>query len=858
MGIGGHVVRSYPSPFSTVGTRITDITTSAHSIAARTHCTANQKMNLVELWYWRDGAWNLYSELQPITSADLAPKMHVVYREPATLEFALRDPNNRYAPNNRNTAENYNAAGTFDPILDAARKILLRVGTACFTNLAAGLTATSSISPSSGSLTLLTNGPAVSYHQSFWISPSAPVRWTVNNTTLNLDFNLGSVQFVRHACVRFGSKLSVPITLPVQVQMFWSADGSTWVPGPKRPVGGAGDTNYPAGDWDDGYYGIAVEVPFCDLDVQARYVRFAVTTTSNIGIAIDEICIYGGNTAPYLGKNMFMGYLGDSLEITPDGIIKLTATDISKKLKDNNECSRLTPPFFQNDAADIVYSLLTSSAFWRDINEYTEPFDSSDVLWSSGTDFTGMKYPVWQGQANNVLGYAYELVHSIGWTLTPTGDGQWKLEEPPYDQRSADQFIGAGENTNNNGRNFIRKYTDQNLRNEVFVTSGHSREGNPGTSHTFEPNSIARYGPRITRIEDPILMSRALRDKVGQYFIRDYAWNLQTLSANINPDYDTGIRGTFAFRGNREPQLFARNSDKAGDKRRAELWTLQSITHRFEVGRWEGECEFSPIFPFSTSVPTFNSFTTSSGLARLVPDWDYSSDPLGQKIRLYISDVSDTTGFVAVAEYTPSTTTATYNSTYPLLAGGTGTITVGDRYWAYIVSVDTDGNESYPSPVLTVIAGSAVSPGSDCNTLGDGSGYVISDYAVSLVSGPVGPDADGYYTYQFYATWTSPHCGLTQQSTHMSPDALPFGTEPEDSEITNWPWSDSSWDWWSQDRIPEGMYWDYTTAGQLDFTYTLRTNREFLSGERIYFRLWNSTATRRWIPVASNYDYVEF
>jgi hypothetical protein len=854
---GGHRLLHYTTPFTLSGTTINDISTDMLSMAQRTHCAANKKYMSMELWYWRNEVWNYDPVFQPVTDVGAEPKLNIVYQQPATLEFVIPDSDGIFYPENRNSSMNYNSSGVWDPILDIARKIVLRYGITIYTDILSGLSANANNSPSVGTVSRLTNGILTDFSS----VTDNTVHWN-NAGVTTLDFDLGSSQFIQHTVIRFGTKTqsTFQLYLPNSVTIYWSANGTDWTQGPTRPIGGNGTSTLAPGDWADSYYGIGVEISFCDLEIPTRYIRFAINNQSGHTFAVDEIAVYGGHTGAVYGKNMFMGYLGDTITLPNDGQIAISATGIEKKAKDNNETFRLTPPYYQEDAADILYSILTSGVYWRNLNEYSTAFTSGEVGWSSGVKFTGLTYPLWQGQSNSTLGYIMELAHSLGWMILGDGNGIWQLTQPVFSQRAPDQVISAGNSSNDTGRLFVRNRTDQSMRNTVEVSSGKATDGSPGTNVFQEPNSVRRWGPRRTGITDPILQSTTLRDKVGEYFLREYAWRTQTLEGNFNPDFDTRLKQIMGFRAPARPALFARSSTKSGDLREVELWALTKATHKLGIGEWCVDVEAIPYFPFITDAPSYTSFTSASGIATLISSWTPPSDPLVVSVRLYISPTSDISGFEEVAEYPIGTNSASFTATYNvILADGTTVarpINLAQRYYSYVSSIDVEGNESLPSVTLSVIAGSNVAVGSDCGAYGSGSGYVINDYVVNVVGPPLGPDASGHYTYQFFATWTAPLCGHTQHRTRINPFTLPTGDIDKVDGV--WAWGNSKWDWWAPDRIPQGKMWDYTTPGQLDFTYTLKSDHLFVTGERIYFRIWNSTRTRAWIPVPSNYTYVEF
>lgn len=847
----------YNNPYTLTGSVISDTGTNALALSSRTHCAAKHKKFVHELWYYRNSAWSLMPN-QPYTSKDNHPVLTQGWRQPSNLSCTIPNAVGELTPENLESAYNYNAAGAYDPLLDEARKVMFRVGIAAYANLANGIAPTSTLAPTSGALSSLTNAVLSDYSQG---SPAGVVLFNAASTTFTLKLNLGAQTYIKHSVIRFGSKTLNSMKLPVRIRIGTSPDDVTYTWRPYRPVGGDGSGAYTPGDLYENYYGVAFEIPVCDLDVTARYVQCEITTLGATNVAIDEWAIYGGSSFTYIGRNMFVGYLGDSIDTSNDGIIGLTITDATKRLNDNTS-NDLVAAFYQTDATDIVYSLLTGSAFWKGQSPHNTAYGSTQVGWSSGTALSGLVYPVWQGQSSSMLGYIEELMNSIGYMFYADGNEVWQKFDPPYRQTAPNRVMIADTDGNGDVRNIVRRRTGKSMRNAVTIVPGKSSHANTGPLTSFEPNSVARFAERKNKITDPILQTTELRQKVAQYFLRDFAWRLQTLHCQIAPDFETRVRDYHAFRASFRPQVFARGCAVTKNRRATEAWVLETISHHFTVGDWYGECEYMPYFPFGTDSPVHNSLLTNSGLADIISNYSMPSDPLAIGAKVYISAVGETTGFVQaiyLAGPLSSPVTTSFSNTYYDPAGGAHTITVGNRYWVYVTAVNQMGYESLPSQVLNVIAGSGVIVGTDCNGSGTGSGYVISDFTVGSVSVSA-IDLNGDYTYVFYATWTSPFCGHTQHRIVVNPYRLPSAETPArvDTNDADWLWRNDKWNWWAPDRILAGKMWDNTTNGLLDFTITFKTKTLFTATQKVYFRIFNSKMTRDWRPSPGNYTFVTF
>lgn len=952
--------------YTLTGTAITEISTDALALSARVHRQAKGQYNQVELWYQDRSNLTWYlSPVQPVTNDAMAPRLTRRYQAPYTLDFYLPDNSGALTPENLNSATNYNQAGDYDPLLDEARPVLLRVGCSCFGDLAAGLTptfATDGTATESGALSLLTDGalnnyavgvsdccvvaPGTSTYAAFTLDLGSvqPVRhvvartgsregsgttyvvvssptsftsgaitpatgvgtgvtmaipsgswtaatWTVTGTATGTPSSspiacyTSAGALVYHATGGFGSGsggsfsgtsaataqqiadinaaagssmdvwanvsgsiLSATITsltltltdatgvaLPLSLTVSLSSDNITYHDLTARPIGGAGDSGHAPGDWDDNPSGIAVEVAVTDIDSQARYVRFRLDLPPRGSIAVDELAVYGGTTYGVLGRNYFVGYLGDATDIDSQGLIYCTATDVKKRLADNTSVT-LTAAYEQTNTtpkelADIAYSLLTSTSYWTGAaGTYNAPFGSMFIGWPNGVNYTGFQFPLWQGQTNSMLGYTEELWHDIGWSFYADGNGVLQAKEPAYSQVSPDRVLIAASLTGNGDlREVKRQRTGKNIRNKIRVTSGKATDTGAGLTQEFDPNSVARYGERMMVIADPVLVTQQLRDKVAQSVLRDYGTRSQEVMGKIQPDFDTALRQVHGLRAQGRTSLYAKASAFTGAKRLRELWQVQELTETIALGDWTGQVRYIPYLPQTVQAPYFTSIDpgTSSGLTATIRlHFDPILDPKVQYVQVYFSTVGE------AGPYTLETTMGPAPNSIAL------TVSTASTIWVYLTAVDAYGVASLPSQVLSVLPGSAGDSSSD---------FYVGDLAVGYVA-QSGPDANLAYTYQFYGTWTSPNtadglggfCQSYTKADTRDPRSAFDGLNPYLYQI-------NVAHWWASQRIPVGKTWDRVTAGILDANWTFRTTSN-LSGTTLYFRMFTSTQTSGFYP----------
>jgi len=840
----------------TLNTNVTEIGNDAQGFSSRVHREAIEQFMSYEMHFLRDGVWQMLPH-QPKTSEQSHPTLYQKWAEMFTLDFEVPDQEGWFTPENRNSPYNYGFAGNYDPLMDEARKILFRVGQYQYTNLAAGITPAESVAHDT-----FFGGPQSKMTDGLMQDPAGPTltnctMYQLSGANLDITVNLGAVFRCKHYAIRFIQKNGLDSTvLPGTVQLQTSVDGTTFTSHYVRPVsddGGSRVYTPGPGDWRESYEGIAVEVCFCDIPINAQYVRFHITpdSTGNY-VVIDELAVYGGVTNAVLGRNMFVGYLGDQLDFTNNGTLSCTAVDVRKKLADNNERS-LTDQYPLTDTSDIIYSILHSPTYWPSQAAYSSPFGTTEIGWTQGVPLTGLVYPTFQSQNNNLDGYIKELANGLGWICYPDGNGVMQLYEPPYRQNQASRLFINALDGNQTVRSCKRRRTGKMMRNTIEVISGAVSSGNAGAIVLFEPNSVGKYGPRRVRVNDNVLNTALLRNKAANYALRDYAWYLQTLECIISPGFFMAPREIHAFRAPARPNLYTKASSFPGNLRGAELWANDQLTHHFTVGEWRAEATYRPYVPFAVASPQLTSLIPGTGtpdpLLSLRVGWTALTDPNTQTVNVYVSPTSSTAGFTKVGS-TSSSNISYLITTYD----GVHAVINGNKYWVYVTGVGVNGLESLPSIVLSAAVG---------GTAGYTSGWTVGDFAAGLAT-RTGPDQDGFYSYSFACTWTSPGTlspvdanleGFKRMQIYINPFSQPAPAgDPTAIKKDSWQESHDEWEWHG-DYIAPGLGWDRVTTTTLSWTLNLRSNHNFAVGEKLYFRMFTSSATSRWRRWGGDDDY---
>lgn len=800
----------------------TSIDYSNNTLRERVHKHARSQEVWLELWYYRE-VWRLFP-IQPDFSKENPVTISRTYRQPSEMTFSIPDNFGLLNRNNKNSPYNYRLdATTFDPIMNAKRKVRLRAGIRAYENLTSEITPTSTLAPTVGALASLTNGVLGD------VAASATGYVTfepADTDPFDITIDTGAVQLIQHFVIRFATANAFTFTLPAYVNWGWSSDNVTWhYAANPRPVGGD------EGDYEDdgGVGGVTIEVARTDVEVYARYVRFRITPViADQIIAIDELEVYGGELESAIGYNYFTGYIGGSTTPKPDGNVECTALDVLKKCIDNHS-KRVTPQYGGQlgpvDAADIIHNLLTVSAMWPDSGTgYQAPFTTADIAWAFGSDYANFKYPVWQSQSNNIYGYIAEVLHSIGFDIQTDGDGVIDIFEPPYRQVIPDRVLIADIDGNNDCWGLTPHDDDVDLRNKVIVRSGDPKSGATSTVK-IQPNSISQFGTLVAGIDDPIAFDEQTREKIAGYFIRDYAFRLATLTGTIKPDLDTRIKRVIAFRATRRQSMYTKGLDSVGDIRAQQLWIIDKIDEIIHVGDWIANIQCSQYVGLGPGAPTALTATPDVVLdTQINLLWDAPEDLDVTSYGVYLSSEGESSGFPDEPNFIVFSTNFGY-----------GGLTLGEQYWFYVTSIGQNGQESIPSSVVTAVAGGAA---------GDDSNWTITDLDADFTQVRAPDDANGYYEYEALLTFTSPPTGADafEQANYgfkhgefrFAVGALPASPLLQDS----WIYQDE----WHGDRIPSLTTWDRVTVADMTWYVRFKSPTD-LSGEEVFFRVWTWQTT---------------
>lgn len=325
-------------------------------MSLRIHSYSRNPDYHAQLYYVRDSAWNDLTDrlLVGRNGGPVPITVNKGYRQVSTCSLMLNNEDSLLTPENTTSAFNLNAADEYDPLINPSRKVQLKQGINCYASLSESGSITASVVASGGTLADLLDGL---YGDVTNESDTEWVYWTdvAGDASVALTIDLGSSLIVRHGMVSFLSKGT--IDLPASVQFSASADDSTYT-----NIGSAFDMSR----YNDSTAGQRFLAWFTDIDASYRYVKATITNISTTNsIYIDEFAVWGGTSTTFKSVDAITGYLGDSIDVDPDGCINLQFRDVRKKESDNRR-TELTLEYKDQRPEQIIYDLLTNLQYWNE------------------------------------------------------------------------------------------------------------------------------------------------------------------------------------------------------------------------------------------------------------------------------------------------------------------------------------------------------------------------------------------------------------------------------------------------------------------------------------------------------------
>lgn len=393
-----------------------------NNMALRIHSYSLDPTYAARVEYLRDGAWqSLTSRLltQTTEGSNYPIRISKKYRQMYTCSLTLDNSDGLLSPDNETSIYNLNASGSYDPLLDEARKMRVSQGVFLYEDLASGSTLTSEVAPTTGLLSSLISGVYASDADK---NDAAFIAWSTvaSDDTMWFKLDLGSNKTIQHICMSFLSQTnaSPQIALPDSVKFEYSTDDSTYY---------SCGADFDMGKYADSLIGARCPAYITDINKTARYIRITVTNIAEENeIYIDGIGVWGDSLSVPSTIYTFTGYLGDDIsENAIDGTITINFQDVTKREADNRR-TELTLEYTNQRPEQIIYDLLTNTKYWPStaiggINMLTNGNFSA----GSGLNATGWTRAAPVGKTAPYWGY-------------PIGDGcmTWHV---PYDSESDTQ-----------------------------------------------------------------------------------------------------------------------------------------------------------------------------------------------------------------------------------------------------------------------------------------------------------------------------------------------------------------------------------------------------------------------------------
>lgn len=636
------------------------------AMALRVHSYGVAPSYDFDFQYRRNRMWR---SLKTRVRSDIPIVVTKEHQQLYTGEVVLDNTDGLLSLNNRTSAYNLNL-GSYEALLDEARPVRILQGIDCYSNISQRIVPTASAVPRTNHVESLTDrlyGDPTDATDKNW------VKWTIaanGHLTLTIDF--GATKKVVCGCLSFASLTSavVPLVLPATVLFEYSYNGVDYTQ--CAPA-------FDMSEYTDTAVGERYLAWFADLDISTRYVRATINAPADesVTVAIDEFCVYGGR-ASLVTKETLNGFLGDSIDSdTAAGTITVRFLDVRKREDDLRQVE-LTSKYLNQRPEQIIYDLLTNVKYWTgsQVNaDYNAPLRAAEIGWESTDNLSGFIIPSWQGQSKTILGYIDELAQLIGWVFDCDGDGKRQFWEPEYSRDIASTYCNYfGDRWGIRGTP-RRHRTGEEIRNDIWVSGKQAPIGtNVGVRVTHE-GSIAKYGPRYARINEPLATTPELQKKLGEALIRDFAYARDGLSLDARGDFDL----------DRPKKIMTFHEDVRENLDLGELWSLESLSTQM-VTDGDGDFRATLVSRYYVGGPVSavsNLVATSGMSGQMLLVWDAPPEANVDGYYVYYSvnngDPADWS-FTKRAKVTDPTDTVTG-------------LTNGQSYAFYVRAVNRDGAE---------------------------------------------------------------------------------------------------------------------------------------------------------------------
>lgn len=460
---------------------------------------------LARLEFRRDNAWwDLSSRL--LFPFSITRRLKAV----TTADLTLDNSDGMLARDNRVSSWNYDVSSAYAPLLDEGRVVRLQQGVELHPDLAYGMpyecVSASPTRPESLRGTELTDG---GFGQPRNELDDAWVGWQGAEATI--VFTLSPARDIHSVAAGLLSRAAAGVLLPASasVTLIGSA-GTHTAPLPVNHLRDdpAGRRQYVHG------------LDLSQRDVSQVVFRFS-PKSPEAWVQLDEVALYDASTTVDWLKTTFKGILGDDItqHATDRGVIHVgQVRDTTKRLADL--FIEVFDHYPDMPIEAIVEDLLTNP-------RYEAALSADDY----SLDSTAFTMPKWAEQNATVLDAASQLAKMIGWVFEADDDGIYTLHDLEWTTQTGEETYLADRDL----FGWAPSVSGINLRNRIVVKSRDARSRDICAT-VEDPESIARYGPRLFTIFEPTMRSAVLARQLANAIRRDYSWVQPTGSGVVAGD----------------------------------------------------------------------------------------------------------------------------------------------------------------------------------------------------------------------------------------------------------------------------------------------------------------------------------
>jgi hypothetical protein len=299
------------------------------------------------------------------------------------------------------------------------------------------------------------------------------------------------------------------------------------------------------------------------------------------------------------------------------------------------------------------------------------------------------------------LDYIKELAQLIGWVYDADGDGVRQFWEPEHNRVVASTFCNFFGQRQIGPDVAHRVKTGRDIRNHITVV-GYEDKNKEVPREYFHKASLARYGDRYGRVNQPLVRTAEASDKLGKALLRDFAYAGNSLTSMVQGDFDI----------DRPWKIFTHHEEVRTHLTKAELWALWQVDTEMTVaGKGKYSSTLSGRAYASSRPDPVSAVVGTGGAGKIDVSWTANAEVDIDGYYVYWSTAAN-------GAFTKRTKVTSASDSIGSLSDGTA-------YWFYVTAINLGGVESEPSAIVRCVAGAGNS-GTEQTTWG------ITDLALTL------------------------------------------------------------------------------------------------------------------------------